>query len=199
MTVKYIDKGIERLLRYAEKAAAMKGMTVSIDANYAACYSFTVSGATASDVTTLTISVPDYDSLAMDFTVTDNDDGQVLLAMSDYEYPITVADWSDDLGAIVYACADQTTAEEYLPEEYASYAAYLKGFHVSTFVGLILDGVDTSSADFDQFNTYMKDFPVAETGEASTGAMNKVAALLSKMGVGVAKWKDLQELTCPTA
>ena len=80
MYVKFIDKGIERLLRYAERAAAMKGMSVSLDANYAACYAFTAAGSTTAGVTSVSISVPGYEDYAMDFEVTNNDDGEITFA-----------------------------------------------------------------------------------------------------------------------
>lgn len=107
LTAKYIDKGLVKLAKYAEKAAAMKGIDVSINPNLAACYSFAASSSTAG---TIDIAVPDYDSLSLAFSVDSVDTSNVIASFSDYEYPVTVADWDSSLGALLYVCADSTTA-----------------------------------------------------------------------------------------
>jgi hypothetical protein len=74
----------------------------------------------------------------------------------------------------------------------------MKGMHMGFFITLVETSWTTSSFTYDGHDAYMKSFPVADSS-SEAGISDTVATMLSKMGVGKYKWKDMEELTCTTA
>lgn len=71
----------------------------------------------------------------------------------------------------------------------------LKGSHIGSF--LVLTDPSVASPNYSKTEDKIKSVPTAETGDDAK-ITDKLANLLSKIGIGKNTWKDLKELSCPS-